>query len=286
MASKSENGNSSSAEIKTDNEGPSTTEPLRILMLAANPIDKNKLALKKEYRLLRRKMLPNIEAGSCDLRREWATTAEDLQDALTAFKPHIVHFSGHGTDGCICLEDEERKSHPLSKRELGLLLNMAKGWLRVIVLNACCSGQQVDNLVQLVDFIVGTKVPVLDSAALQFTNDFYRTIATGGTVREAFKRAQENTAQRNVYELKVRPGADETTPLLPPIFSSEIDFEVSERIKARRLTVARLILEGQDALYINRESLPNEKSSQKMRTKNVEADVFDFGGTVVRHGKN
>lgn len=286
MASKSENGNSSSAEIKTENEGATTTEPLRILMLAANPIDKNKLALKKEYRLLRRKMLPNIEAGSCDLRREWATTAEDLQDALTAFKPHIVHFSGHGTDGCICLEDEERKSHPLSKRELGLLLNMAKSWLRVIVLNACCSGQQVDNLVQLVDFIVGTKVPVVDSAALQFTNDFYRTIAIGGTVREAFKKAQENTTQRNVYELSVRPGADETTPLLPPKFRSKTVLKASERIKAGTFNLAQEILEGQDASLINRMPYPDEQSIVLAETPIAEANVVNVARRIVRRGKN
>ena len=99
---------------------------LRILMLAANPIDRNRLALTEEYRLLRGKLFDNIDAGSCDLRVEWAARAADLKRALRETQPHIVHFSGHGGDEHISLEDEERKSRPLSKTNLQLLFNSSR----------------------------------------------------------------------------------------------------------------------------------------------------------------
>src|SRR5689334_6503378 len=154
MESKSESGNSSSV----DHEGElrRSREPLRILMLAANPIDRYRLALTEEYRLLRDNMYLNSEAGACNLHMEWAASAKHLQRALKAVKPHILHFSGHAADDCICLEDDERKSHPLSKRELGLLFSQTRSWLRVVVLNGCHSAPQAGSLIELVDFIVGT----------------------------------------------------------------------------------------------------------------------------------
>src|SRR5215510_2563061 len=98
-------------------------EALRILMLAANPLDQYRLEVTEEYRLLRNKMHDKNEAGTCDLRLEWAASAENLKQALRENRPHIVHFAGHGHDESICLEDDDRKSRPLSKRELGMLFN-------------------------------------------------------------------------------------------------------------------------------------------------------------------
>jgi len=283
MESKSESGNSS----LVDHEGESrrSREPLRILMLAANPIDRYRLALTDEYRLLRGMVYPNSEAGACDLHVEWAARPEDLHRALVEFKPHIVHFSGHANNEVICLEDDERKSRALSKMELGLLFSHTRSWLRVVVLNGCHSAPQAGSLIELVDFIVGTNIPVPDQIALQFTSDFYRAIAKGGTVREAFKKAQKNTPP-GAYELIVRPGADETTSLLPPTDSSEITFEASESLKANKVRLAEEILEGQDAFFNDRGGSPNQKSTVNVRTKIAELGEFDIARRIIKQGKN
>jgi|SRR5689334_2141732 len=283
MESKSESGNSSSV----DHEGElrRSREPLRILMLAANPIDRYRLALTDEYRLLRGMVYPNSEAGACDLHVEWAARPEDLHRALVEFKPHIVHFSGHANNEVICLEDDERKSHALSKMELGLLFSHSRSWLRVVVLNGCHSAPQAGSLIELVDFIVGTNIPVADQIALQFTSDFYRAIAKGDTVREAFNKAQKNTPP-GAYELVVRPGADETTPLLPPTDSSEITFEASESLKANKVRLAEEILEGQDAFFNDRGGSPNQKSTVSVRTKIAELGEFDIARRIIKQGKN
>jgi len=251
-------------------------------MLAANPVDCNRLALTEEYRLLRRMMYPNSEAGACDLHVEWAARAEDLHRALMEFKPHIVHFSGHANDEFICLEDDERKSHPLTKTELGLLFNLTRTWLRVVVLNACYSARQVETLSELVDFVVGTNVPIGDNAALQFTNDFYRTIATGGTVREAFNKAQKNTPA-GAYELVVRPSADETTPLLPPVITNEMEIEADE-IEADEFNFARRLLEGHNA-SANRTSSRNEKNSARIGAGRIKAKTFNFADVIAKQAK-
>ncbi len=261
-------------------------EPLRILMLAANPVDRNRLALTEEYRLLRGKMFDNIDSGSCDLRVEWAARAADLKRALRETQPHIVHFSGHGGDESISLEDDERKTRPLSKVKLELLFN-SRNRIRVVLLNACYSARQAENLSELVDFVIGTTVPIADAAALRFTNHFYRAIATGGTVREAFSKAKANTddpkGHGSQYEMLVRPGADETTPLLPPSASFEGTVEVEEEIRAKEMNLAAKIIEG-DPGSLPAPS-PNDKKKMHLKTKRVTAGTFNFAGTILKQPK-
>jgi hypothetical protein len=279
MESKLESGNSSSVKNNHESESRYPKEPLRILMLAANPVDRNRLELTEEYRLLRGMVYPNSEAGACDLHVEWAARAEDLHRALMEFKPHIVHFSGHANDEVICLEDDERKSHALTKMELGLLFNLTRNWLRVVVLNACYSARQVTTLSELVDFVVGTNIPVSDQVALQFTDDFYRAIAKGDTVREAFNKAQKNTPPE-AYELVVRPDADETTPLLPPIATIERVLD-AKTIEADEFNFAREINEGQNA-SVDRTASSNEKNSSRIGVGQIKTKKFNFADLILK----
>ena len=250
-------------------------------MLAANPIDRNRLALTEEYRLLRGKLFDNIDAGSCDLRVEWAARAADLKRALRETQPHIVHFSGHGGDEHISLEDEERKSRPLSKTNLQLLFNSSRNQLRVVVLNACYSVRQAENLSELVDFVIGTTVPIADGAALRFTNEFYKVIAVGGTVREAFNKAKAVTDdRREQYEMLVRPGADETTPMLPPSTANDVEVNVRKIIKTKEANIACRIIEGDS----HAESL-NEKNKMHLETEEFVADTFNFAPTIRKQAK-
>ncbi|HWS99949.1 MAG TPA: CHAT domain-containing protein [Pyrinomonadaceae bacterium] len=198
------------------------SERLQILLLTANPADRLRLDLDNEYRLLRNMMHDNAEAGNCELMVEWAARPTDLLIALTKYKPHIVHFAGHGNESGICLEDDRGMSRPLGKELLPLLFKPSLKNLRLVVLNACCSASQVEQLGRLVDFIVGTKAPIEDDAAVRFTAHFYQALAVGDTTREAFHKAQGKLAisgdkeRAEQYELLVRAGADENKPLVPP----------------------------------------------------------------------
>ncbi len=262
-------------------------EPLRILMLAANPVDQNRLKLTEEYRLLRSMMFDNSEAGKCDLRVEWAARAYELKKALRETRPHIVHFSGHGADASISLEDDERKSRPLSKRELGLLFNLSRSRIRVVVLNACYSARQVESLAEVVDFIVGTNVPITDHTAMQFTNDFYRAIAVGGTVREAFSKANDaaidQSGQAGRYELFVRHDADESTPLLPPSTNSKKIIEIDE-LDTDEMNIATKIFEGVNPASVE-QSVSNEQTEMHLKSKKAKTGVFNLADMICKQEK-
>lgn len=198
------------------------TEPLRILVLAANPLTTSKLALEAEHRLLRNKMSDNSEIGNCELLFQWAARFKDLKQGLTSHRPHVVHFAGHGTRDGICLEDDDGNTSPVAKEQLADLFQASGEHLRLVVLNACYSAVQAEAIGEVVDYVVGTTAPVADDVAVRFAAHFYEALATGETVRDAHYKSQIGLARDRQerlgqYELLVRSGTDETRPLLPPM---------------------------------------------------------------------
>ncbi len=198
------------------------TEPLRILVLAANPLKTDKLALDDEHRLLRNKLSDNAKVGNCELLVQWAARLKDLKAGLASHQPHVVHFAGHGTEDGICLEDDTGQSSPVTKAQLAELFNSSSEHLRLVVLNACLSAVQAEAIKQSVEYVVGTTAAVADDVAVRFATHFYEELATGKTVREAHYKSQLGLAsdrreQIGQYELFVRTGTDESRPLLPPM---------------------------------------------------------------------
>lgn len=69
----------------------------RILFLAANPNGTNQLALDEECREIEQKIRAAEHRDSLEMITRWAIRPEDLLQYLNEHKPHVVHFSGHGT---------------------------------------------------------------------------------------------------------------------------------------------------------------------------------------------
>ena len=77
---------------------------------------------------------------------------DDLLDALLSISPHIVHFSGHGSEGEeILLQDDFGNSKPVDRRTLANLLGILKDNIRILVLNACYSQPQAEAISRTVD---------------------------------------------------------------------------------------------------------------------------------------
>lgn len=262
------------------------TEPLRILVLAANPIDTQRLALEQEFRLIRNRMRDNAETGNCELIFEWAVRPEDLQQALLDHKPHIVHFGCHGENRGICLEDDEGRMVTVSKEQLTLLFNLVRKHLRLVVLNACYAVKQVDSLRALIDYVVGAAEAIADKAAVQFSGNFYRELAVGRTVREAFYQAQgklEDIGDSNKsasYQLLIRPGTDETAPLLPPAADTTVNADISNTLIADEINIARGIFRTVDPTVATSKIPTNERRKIKFSAKDVKVGKFNLADTI------
>ncbi len=183
-----------------------TNRKLVILFLAANPIDTDQLHLDEEKSSIDN-VLQKSEYRDCfELRSAWAVSYGNLQELLLRHKPHIVHFSGHGSPiGEIVLTNERSRSQLVQPNALAELFSILRDNVRCVVLNACYSEIQGYAIAQSIDCVVGMSCAIEDDAAINFAAGFYLGLGYGRNVQTAFKLgcnriglAQMGAVHRNV----------------------------------------------------------------------------------------
>ena len=165
---------------------------VRVLFLAANPVRTARLALDEEYRQIGQKIRLAGGRDLFELIGCWAVRPDDLLQGLNEHRPHIVHFSGHGSqDGEIMLSGENGRDQPVSARALERLFSLPSltGQTQIVVLNACYTAIQAEAIAKHIDYVVGMPAAVGDRAAAVFAASFYRALGFGRDVPEAFEQA-------------------------------------------------------------------------------------------------
>src|SRR5260370_5353768 len=115
-------------------------DKIKILFVSANPAGKQQLKLDEEAREIEAKIRAAEHRDSVELITKWAVRPDDLLQSLNQHRPHIVHFSGHGSPTEeIVLLDKLGEPKPVSKEALVSLFRTLKDNIRVVVLNACFS---------------------------------------------------------------------------------------------------------------------------------------------------
>ena len=197
---------------------------IRILFLAANPEDRTRLELGREYRRVRDSLLRGEYRDAFRLLEpELAARIEDFTSALTRRRPHVVHFCGHGSaDKGIAFEREDGYSRPADKKELTALFEALNRNARLVFLNACHTQEQSKTLSRMFDYTIGTSGLILDSAAAKFAGWFYRALADGATVTGAFRSARAAAGDHisEVSHLSKRKGADDSRPFILQVLKS------------------------------------------------------------------
>jgi len=170
-------------------EGGAADEKVRILFLGANPSDSTRLRLDQEVREIDQALGSAALGSRFELCQKWAVRTTDLQGYLLRIKPRILHFSGHGTESAIILENERGIGRPVEGARLARLLGNFSQDLRCVMLNACYSAEQAEAIAEQVDCVVGMSVAVIDRVAVRFAASFYLAVASGCSVRESFDQA-------------------------------------------------------------------------------------------------
>lgn len=164
------------------------TEQIKILFLTACPKDISRIRLDQEVREVDGIIRKGEYREQLELIHHTAVRPADVREALLRHKPHILHFSGHGsaTEG-IVVEDATGNTNFLGIEVLADLLGVIKDNLRVVVLNACYSAVQAEAIRQVVDFTIGMRNKIGDRSAIVFSVAFYEGLANGRNVRESFR---------------------------------------------------------------------------------------------------
>jgi len=182
--------------------------PLRILAVFANPIASARLDVRAEAEVMRRVLRPAMADGRVLMETlvEEEATLPRLQEMLRTFKPHVLHFVGHGTyqherqEGALVLH-EPGGGGPRMVTDADVRILVQDKGLQLVVLNGCETGRAspqdaVSGIAGLlvhggVPAVVATLRAVLDDPAILFTREFYRTFADGHPVEEAVVEARK-----------------------------------------------------------------------------------------------
>jgi hypothetical protein len=211
-----------------------TPEVIKILFLAANPEDSGRLRLGQEHRDIEESLRRAKHRDRYQMEERFAVRSRDLARAMLDEDPMIVHFSGHGLEiseateapgsrsldlssleeeqltGGIALEDSDGNTKVVRASALGDLFRLSKGRIQCVVLNACHSQRQANELIKHVPYVIGMNTAVPDKTAIAFAVGFYDALGAGRSIPDAFDFAKVTLSLEDL------PGAD-----IPEILTQE-----------------------------------------------------------------
>jgi hypothetical protein len=170
-------------------------EGLRVLYLTAS--SRGDLRVDEEIREVKAKVRAAVYREAVHIEHQPAATLEDLLDGLTRVEPHVVSFSGHAGEDLLEFDtgaDTRGPGHRLPAGVFARALGAVDRPPRLVVLNACKSQAQLDELVRVVPLAVGMRGSIGDPAAIAFAARFYAALADGQSVLAAYQLAKVQLA--------------------------------------------------------------------------------------------
>ena len=151
----------------------------KILFLGANPSKSSRLKLDEEMKKIQTNLKLAKERDQLILKQEWAVTIDTLMQAILDESPNIVHFSGHGQQEGIILQNEIGEPKIVSTEALASLFKLFKDTISCVILNSCYSESQAKAIKEHIAHVIGMKSGIPDRAAIVFSTGFYKAIGAG-----------------------------------------------------------------------------------------------------------
>jgi hypothetical protein len=202
----------------------SAVQKLKILFLAANPVNTTQLRLEQELRDVKIALRQSRYRDQFDLQAVSAARINDMRQAMLDIEPQILHFAGHGEGGAIYLEDNAGNARAISADALANFLTNFPS-VQCVVLNACYSEDLGAALNTTVPFVVGMETAVEDEAAIMFAVAFYDVLGSGGNYERAFRIAanalelEDKLAAANPVLVKSPTAGTVPAPIAVPVTS-------------------------------------------------------------------
>lgn len=182
---------------------------LRVAYLVTNPEPAATLNTLQEAKQVLKVIEASSLASKIELRPFLAPSFDDLIDALNRFKPHLVHFSGHGGDETLLFDNEnigDSGGTVLDFDTVAELLDAVDFKPKGLVLMACDTVDGADKFLESTDFVIAMADSIDDDAASEFSVRFYKSISSGVGLESAVKQGK--------LSLKSKGYADSDLPTL------------------------------------------------------------------------
>lgn len=204
---------------------------IRILFMSANPTQTGRIRVDEEAREIGEMLEKGSRRADFELIHRPAFRPGDLPHLLMTHRPHIVHFSGHGSEAReIVAEGAGGRSKRIKTDALVELFRVHGEDVRLVVLNACLTQPAAQALTGVIDYAIGIKKFIGDTAAVKFAGAFYLALAHGESIPTAFASAKvslnlQSVPRKGGAVLLMRESVDPSAPFPPP--------DVDERAKLR-----------------------------------------------------
>lgn len=164
----------------------------KILFLSANPRGST-LRLDEEVRDVEYQVARvSMNRDQFEIKKITATRIIDLQQELLDNTPRFLHFSGHGEESGIYLNDTNGDYQLVRTAALANFFSLYSDKIECVFLNSCYSENQAMAIVESIPFVIGMNKAVPDNLAIQFSISFYQAIAAGKDVEFSFDFAKNS----------------------------------------------------------------------------------------------
>ena len=188
---------------------------IRILFVSANPWTTSRILVDVEAREIFERIHEGPYRNRFELHNHAAIRPSDLQKLLLMYRPHIVHFSGHGTKReRIIFGGTHGRGKTVDQQGLVDVFALYNNHVRLVLLNACFTKAQARSISEVVNYSIGTGKGIGDKVGVAFAGAFYRALGFGKSVRYAFESAKAELALTKIprsrgIELFIRNGLSE-----------------------------------------------------------------------------
>ncbi|MGF1676270.1 MAG: AAA-like domain-containing protein [Rivularia sp. (in: cyanobacteria)] len=164
------------------------TQTRKILLLSANPKGISQLRLAEEMRDIGEGLRLSENRELFSINAAEAVRPRDIRRAILTYKPHIIHFSGHGSaEEGLLFEDETGAVKFVDAEALAGLFALFANQVECVVLNACYSTYQATEIARHINYVVGMSQEIKDKAAIEFAVGFYDGLGAGEGYDFAYK---------------------------------------------------------------------------------------------------
>jgi len=172
----------------------------RLLVLASNPEDAAALNLGEEVREIYSELQQRIGEGLFAIEQIWAVTFGDFQEALFNFRPHIIHYTGFGSEQGLVFEGTSGRATTVGTSSLVKLVKVFGQGCECFLINADNTISLAELMSRLVGFAIGMSSAITDQAAVAFSTGFYRAISMDLPFDVAFHSGCLEIQQRGMPE--------------------------------------------------------------------------------------
>jgi hypothetical protein len=190
-------------------------EKIRILVLSSNPWTGSRILLDEEAREIFERLQEGPYRDRFQLHNHVTIRVSDLQKLLLMYEPHIVHFSGRGSQRCqVFLGETDGRGKGVDQQGLANLFALYNTHVRLVLLNTCFTKAQARSISEVINYSIITGTGIGDKVGVTFAGAFYRALGFGKSIRVAFESAKAELALTRIprtrgIELFVRNGVSE-----------------------------------------------------------------------------